>query len=94
MTPSGLILGYHGCKADLARRVVVKQASLRPSANGNDWLGQGIDFWAHDLVGAQEWGEAQPDRESITLAVLGGDIDLGRFLNLAQRDAVDRVSEA
>jgi hypothetical protein len=93
MTPSGIILGYHGCEAGLARKVVLRETTLRPSANGYDWLGQGIYFWAHDPVRAQEWPEKQR-KQGHELAVIGAAIDLGRCLNLAERHAVEQVKEA
>jgi hypothetical protein len=93
MIPWGIILGYHGCEAGLAREVVLRETTLRPSANGYDWLGQGIYFWAHDPVRAQEWPEKQR-KQGHELAIIGAAIDLGRCLNLAERHAVEQVKEA
>lgn len=90
MTPTGIILGYHGCDASLARRVVLRETALCHSANGHDWLGEGIYFWAHDPLRAQEWARKQGNES----AVVGAVIDLGRCLNLAERHAVEQVKEA
>jgi len=93
MTPAGVILGYHGCKASLAQKVVLRETTLNPSANGHDWLGEGVYFWAHDPVRALEWAEDQR-KKSKQAAVVGAVIDLGRCLNLAERHAVEQVNEA
>lgn len=93
MTPAGVILGYHGCKASLAQKVVLRETTLNPSANGHDWLGEGVYFWAHDPVRALEWAEDQR-KKSKQAAVVGAVMDLGRCLNLAERHAVEQVNEA
>ncbi len=94
MTPSGTILGYHGCSAEVARRVVLRELSLRPSANQHDWLGKGVYFWAHDPIRAGEWALAQGSLHGATTQVLGAIIELGSCLNLAERTSVEHVAEA
>ena len=80
MIPSGLILGYHGCEASLARSVVLGEQTLEASTNGHDWLGEGIYFWAHDPLRAWEWATASPYRRLSSPAILGAVIDLGNCL--------------
>ncbi len=93
MIPGSTILGYHGCSEALARRVVLREDVLRPSSNGNDWLGSGVYFWAYDPGRAYEWAAINLPAD-LTVAVLGAVIDLGNCLNLSERTAVEQVSEA
>jgi hypothetical protein len=44
------VIGYHGCSAAFARRLVTDRAMLKewqPSTNSYDWLGKGIYFWEY-----------------------------------------------
>lgn len=41
---SSFVLGYHGCDADVAEKLLKKE-KFRPSQNLYDWLGHGIYFW-------------------------------------------------
>lgn len=93
MTPTGIILGYRGSSASLARSVVLGETKLEPSKNGHDWLGEGIYFWAYDPVRAHEWAGKQR-KQGREAAVIGAVIALGRCLNLAERHAVEQVREA
>jgi hypothetical protein len=47
MDYSRFVVGYHGCDAALARKVLLGDANLSPSANNYDWLGQGVYLWEH-----------------------------------------------
>jgi hypothetical protein len=44
---SRFVVGYHGCDAALARRVLLGETTLEPSNHKYDWLGRGIYFWEH-----------------------------------------------
>jgi hypothetical protein len=86
MNTSGLILGYHGCEGVLTQQIVVGESELKASMNGHDWLGQGIYFWAHDPLRAAEWAADRRFRQLTEPGVVGAVIDLGRCLNLAERE--------
>lgn len=90
MTPSGIILGYHGCGAEVAERVVTGKDTLKPSRNGHDWLGEGIYFWVYDARRAMEWATEHTGEP----VAVGGIINLGRCLNLVEREAVEEVAAA
>lgn len=90
MTPSGIILGYHGCSAEVAEQMVTGQDELNPSRNGHDWLGEGVYFWVYDPKRAMEWARKPTGKP----AVVGGIINLGRCLNLVEREAVEEVATA
>jgi hypothetical protein len=40
------IIGYHGCTAATAARIL-KGEPFSPSSNDYDWLGHGVYFWEH-----------------------------------------------
>ncbi len=94
MTPSGIILGFHGCGSHVAGRVVAGTEDLKPSRNSHDWLGEGIYFWAHDPRRAEEWAAERTLETAGKPAVVGGIIDLGLCLNLVEREAVEWVGQA
>lgn len=87
---SNLILGFHGCDKDTARKVLVDGECLLSSQNTYDWLGNGIYFWENSLARAQEWAENHckrhnkkyMDEQKLEPAVIGAVIDLGYCLNL------------
>ncbi len=80
-----IVVGYHGCDAAVAERVLAGKARLHPSTNPYDWLGAGIYFWEHGPQRAYEWAAERAGREGAKLrnpSVLGARIDLGVCLDL------------
>ncbi len=41
------VVGYHGCDAAVAERVLAGKTDLKISTNAYDWLGAGVYFWEH-----------------------------------------------
>lgn len=97
---SRYILGYHGCDAEVARRIVAGDDELKPSKNDYDWLGHGLYFWEEGYERAFRWAveESKSDRAAArrikTPAVLGAIIDLGDCLDLVQVEYLDLVKDA
>jgi hypothetical protein len=86
-------LGYHGCDAEVALRVVSnQQEGLRPSENSYDWLGHGQYFWEENWERAWQWACSSPRIQKP--AVLGAVIDLGECLNLSDAKCLEYVSQA
>lgn len=89
---SSFVLGFHGCVDDVARKLVLREESFRPSENSYDWLGHGIYFWLEDPRRACAWaqrhvagtGNGKP-------AVIGAVINLGRCLDLTTRAGIEAV---
>lgn len=98
---SRYVLGFHGCDAEVARKVASGDDELRPSLNEYDWLGHGLYFWEDGYHRALRWAseQARDAKSSIkNPAVLGAVIDLGSCLDLVQveylgllKDAHDRM---
>jgi len=99
-TQPSFVLGFHGCDADLARRVASGEEMLEPSTKPYDWLGSGIYFWEGSPHRAMEWAEAMAKRPSSnprrvkTPGVLGAVIDLGHCCNLMDSSALDDLRDA
>jgi hypothetical protein len=78
ITAPDVVIAYHGCHEEIARRVLAGE-SLRPSRNKFDWLGEGIYFWEYAPQRAWEWAEPRFAEKAALLKV---EIRLGRCLNL------------
>ena len=79
------VIGYHGCDASLAAKVLAGQARLKLSTNPYDWFGAGIYFWEHGPQRAFEWAAEQARiarRKIETPCILGARINLGVCLDL------------
>ena len=87
---SGLVLGFHGCDEDVAKRILNKQDNLCPSHNLYDWLGPGIYFWENSPARAYEFAESlrrnplKNKNPIISPSVIGAIIDLGNCLDLLE----------
>ncbi|MBV7534110.1 hypothetical protein [Chitinophaga sp. sic0106] len=81
---SGLVLGFHGCKAPLAYDVVNLKQTLKKSQNDYDWLGHGVYFWEHNLSRAWEFAYKKWSKNASPgmVGVIGATIDLGNCFDL------------
>jgi len=80
-----IVVGYHGCDASVAERVLAGKARLSLSTNAYDWLGEGIYFWEHGPQRAYEWAIEQARLGAVRVrnpSVLAARIDLGVCLDL------------
>lgn len=92
---ASFVLGYHGCDADVALKLVQREDDLKPSGKKYDWLGPGTYFWESDPRRAMEWAEEAKTRGRVsTPAVIGAVIDLGNCLDLLNRDDIELVALA
>lgn len=80
------IIGYHGCDASIADKVLSGKGALTTSENDYDWLGKGIYFWEHGPGRALQWAQEiharKPDRIKKP-AVIGAVLQLGICFDLA-----------
>lgn len=96
----GFVLGFHGCDAAVAERVIVGAEPLAHSTKKYDWLGSGAYFWESSPHRALEWAEQMAARPSTsprriqTPAVVGAVIDLGQSFNLFDSAALDELRNA
>ncbi len=89
------VLGYHGCDAKIARRLLGGER-WQPSRNSWDWLGHGIYFWEYGHARALRWAEAEAGRSGGRIrrpAVVGAMIQLGKCLDLLDVKHTTAVGE-
>jgi len=94
------VLGFHGCDAAIADRIVSGAEPILQSNKLYDWLGSGAYFWESSPHRAMEWAENMARRASTnprrvqTPAVVGAIIDLGHCCNLFDSAALDELRNA
>jgi hypothetical protein len=87
---SGFVLGYHGCDAQIAERLL-KGEPFKTSDNDYDWLGAGIYFWESNPQRGLEFAQESTKRKGSGIsdaAVVGAVLDLGLCLDLTTKDAL------
>lgn len=90
-------MGYHGCDASVAKKIVAGEDALNPSENDYDWLGHGLYFWEDSFERAHRWAldESSKQRGKVKRpAVLGAIIELRSCLDLVQVEHLDLVKNA
>lgn len=94
------VLGFHGCDAAVAEKVLAGKDHITRSEKLHDWLGSGAYFWEASPHRALEWATQMVGRPSSsprkiqTPAVVGAVIDLGNCLNLFDSAALDELRSA
>lgn len=94
------VLGFHGCDAEVAAKVIAGTEHLNHSNKKYDWLGGGAYFWEGSPHRALEWAEDMAGRPSTspnrirTPAVVGAIIDLRNCCNLFDSSALDELRDA
>ena len=94
---SQLVLGFHGCDANLAEQVVLGKEMLKKSDHDYDWLGHGIYFWENNVERAKQWAvdnSKRKDSKIKILGVLGAFIDLGHCLDLTDSDSLQMLKDS
>lgn len=93
----GLIIGFHGCDASLAQKLVNGKTTLKPSINIYDWLGSGIYFWENNQQRALDYAKEETTRSRPkvkTPAVVGAIIDMGLCLDLMDDEHIQVVKSS
>jgi len=92
---SGFVLGYHGCDASVAEKLLAG-APFKLSQNEYDWLGEGAYFWENDPLRGLQWAEAanRRGRPVPNPAVVGAVIDLSYCLDLTTQASLDVIKTA
>lgn len=94
---ASFVLGYHGCDREVANKLLAG-ASLKPSGNDYDWLGEGRYFWeANPIRGlefAKELKKFKRGPVINTPTVIGAVIDLGLCLDLTTSAGIQQVQDS
>jgi hypothetical protein len=87
------VLGYHGCDAMVAERVLAGHAFVS-SANDYDWLGRGVYFWEHGPDRALRFAQDQLRRGKVSEpVVVGALLQLGTCLDILDTRHTARLAE-
>jgi hypothetical protein len=57
-----LIIGFHGCEADVRDALIQNPNDYKISQKPIDWLGHGLYFWEHNYDRALEWADEKKER--------------------------------
>lgn len=86
----GPLVLFHGCDKDVAESVLRGEATLQPSENDVDWLGNGIDFWVDSPERALAWAKLRRS----TPSVVGAFAYPGNCLNLTDYGVMNELALA
>jgi hypothetical protein len=81
---------FHCCDKDVADSVLRGEATLQPSENDYDWLGNGIYFWVDSPERALSWAKQRRPSPS----VLGAFAYPGNCLNLTDYGVMNELALA
>lgn len=78
------VVGYHGTRLSVAKKLVNREIEFKPSDNSYDWLGRGVYFWEYGPQQAFQWAEdrAQKYHWDEPIAVVASMIRLGFCFDL------------
>ena len=89
-----LVVGYHGCDAEVADRIL-RGEPFKASKNDFDWLGEGVYFWEHGAHRAFRFAQEQQRRGKVTQpVVVGALIQLGACFDLLDTRFTQDIAEA
>lgn len=97
MVSRSLVLGYHGCDAVTAKKLVNGIEKQIPSDKPYDWLGNGFYFWEDSYSRAFKWAQDVAKIKGSLVnepAVVGAILDLGNCLNLIDAESLELVKAA
>jgi hypothetical protein len=93
---ASFVLGYHGCDAAVAERLLKNQV-FQPSQNDYDWLGEGVYFWEANPLRGLEFAIESSKRKASKIkkpTLVGAVIDLGYCLDLTTSRGLQQVKTA
>jgi len=60
-TRPGLLIGFHGCEAEIRDSLLKNPDTIRKSEKPYDWLGHGMYFWENNADRAFQWAKDKKD---------------------------------
>lgn len=86
-----LSIGFHGCKKDIAQKLIKNPTEIRISENQYDWLGSGFYIWENNLERAREWATEQYGAGGTVVGVV---YELGTCLDLMDSCCIQLIEKA
>jgi hypothetical protein len=80
-----LIIGFHGCDADVCYSLLTNPDNIKISKKPYDWLGHGMYFWENNFDRALQWAIDKKERGAIKHpAVIGALLQPGYCCDLLE----------
>ncbi len=86
-----LAIGFHGCKKEIALRLIKDPTDIRISENKYDWLGSGFYIWENNLERAQKWATDLYGENGMAVGVV---YELGTCLDLMDSCCIQLLQTA
>lgn len=88
-----LIIGFHGCDADVCNALLNNPDHIKISEKPYDWLGHGMYFWENNYDRALQWANDKKKRGEIKQpAVIGATLQLGYCCDFTEAKYIQILS--
>lgn len=86
-----LAFGFHGCRKEIAEKLIANPNDIHISENSWDWLGSGFYIWENNYERAREWAVNTYGEDA---AVVGVIYELGNCLDLMDTYSINLIKDA
>ena len=91
---SNLIIGFHGCDAEVAHQLLTYPKNIKISEKPYDWLGHGFYIWENNYDRALSWAKDKEKKGKIKkAAVIGVVCTLEYCLDLIDSEFINVLSD-
>jgi len=88
-----LIIGFHGCDADVCEALLNNPNHIKISEKPYDWLGHGMYFWENNYDRALQWANDKKERGEINQpAVIGALLQPGYCCDFTETKYIQVLS--
>ncbi|WP_341838008.1 hypothetical protein WJU16_09115 [Chitinophaga pollutisoli] len=85
-------VGYHGCDARVAARLLNEREGIFASNREFEWLGHGMYFWENNLKRGLDWARQKCEKKQINQpAVVGALLDLRNCCDFSDQRYLDLI---
>ena len=92
---SNLIIGFHGCDAEVCNKLLNHPNEILKSERPYDWLGHGIYFWENNYERALLWAKDKYKRGEINKpAVIGAVLSLDYCFDLLDNQFIQMIRQS
>lgn len=90
-----LIIGFHGCDADVCKTILNNPDNIKINKNPYDWLGHGMYFWENNYERAMQWAIDKQRRSAIKEpAVIGALLQPGNCCDFLDTKYIQMLATA
>jgi len=92
---NNLIIGFHGCDAEVCHGLLNHPNEILKSERPYDWLGHGIYFWENNYERALSWAKDKAQRGEIKHpAVIGAVLTLDYCFDLLDNQFIEMICQS